>query len=237
MRNRTPIWRLRSAAAMAVTVALAVGLSTAGARAEDEEENVPLDTKILRSFLKDWGLRRGDDPGIQYQERPPLVVPPSRNLPPPQSEGAAVTNNPAWPSDPDVNRRKKEAAAERARLKAGFSAEEQQRALRRDELETPGRKASDGTPVVAGRTAEDSQRLMSPSELGSTNAFSKLFSSFGPSKPEIAPFTGEPPRTSMTAPPTGYQTPSPNQPYGLGPARDKYQVPKPEDHAVGDAQR
>jgi hypothetical protein len=238
MRNWTPISRLRSAAAMAVALALLVGMSSVGARAEDDEENVPIDTKILRRFMKDWGLRRGDEPGIDYRERAPLVVPPSRNLPPPQEEvTGSVANNPAWPTDPDVNRRKKEAAAERARLKAGFSAEEQQRALRRDELDAPGRKASDGTPAAAGRTAEDSQRLLSPEELGSTNVFSKLFSSFGPSKTEIAPFTGEPPRASMTAPPTGYQTPSPNQPYGLGPARDKYAVPKPEDKAVGDAQK
>ena len=30
------------------------------------------------------------------------------------------------------------------------------------------------------------------------------------------PFNSEPPRASMTAPPPGYQTPSPEQPYGLG---------------------
>ena len=31
-----------------------------------------------------------------------------------------------------------------------------------------------------------------------------------------ARFTGEPPRKSLTEPPPGYQTPSPNQPYALG---------------------
>ena len=34
-------------------------------------------------------------------------------------------------------------------------------------------------------------------------------------KEEQAKFTGEPPRTSLTEPPVGYQTPSPAQPYGL----------------------
>jgi hypothetical protein len=64
---------------------------------------VPLDTKLMRQFLKDLGLRR-DGEGIDYRERAPLVVPPSRNLPPPQSE-ASVTANPAWPKDPDVQQR------------------------------------------------------------------------------------------------------------------------------------
>jgi len=31
-------------------------------------------------------------------------------------------------------------------------------------------------------------------------------------------FTGEPKRTDLTAPPPGYQTPSPDQPYGPGKA-------------------
>ena len=31
-----------------------------------------------------------------------------------------------------------------------------------------------------------------------------------------ARFTGEPARASLTDPPPGYQTPSPDQPYGLG---------------------
>ena len=52
-----------------------------------------------------------------------------------------------------------------------------------------------------------------PSELGyKGNLFGTMFGS----KPdETAKFTGEPPRTSLTEPPPGYQTPSPDQPYGL----------------------
>ena len=76
------------------------GGTSAFAQSAAEDEDVPLDTKLMRQFLKDLGLRR-DGEGIEYRERAPLVVPPSRNLPPPQSE-AAVTANPAWPKDPDV---------------------------------------------------------------------------------------------------------------------------------------
>ena len=40
---------------------------------------------------------------------------------------------------------------------------------------------------------------------------------FGGSKTETAPFKGEPTRESLTQPPPGYQTPSPNYAYGTGP--------------------
>jgi hypothetical protein len=39
---------------------------------------------------------------------------------------------------------------------------------------------------------------------------------FGGSKTESAPFTGEPTRDTLTMPPPGYQTPSPNYAYGTG---------------------
>ena len=151
MRNQDSTRQRRGAAAGAVALALALGLSGVGlsavgwsthafAQNADDDENVPLDTKMLRQFLKDLGLRRDgeSDVGIDYRERAPLVVPPSRNLPKPQNE-AAVTNSPAWPTDPDVKRRKEATAAEKARLRGGVSAEEQQRALRPSELDQPGR--------------------------------------------------------------------------------------------------
>jgi hypothetical protein len=57
---------------------------------------------------------------------------------------------------------------------------------------------------------------MSPSELGSKGIFGSLFKKDDGG--ESAKFTGEPPRASLTAPPRGYQTPSPDQPYGVGKA-------------------
>jgi hypothetical protein len=242
MRDRYPTRRRRAVAAVAF--ALAIG-ATGAALAQDaasDEENVPLDTKILRQFMKDWGFRRdGEQVGIDYRERAPLVLPPNRSLPPPQSETTGSIKNPAWPSDPDVNRRKQEAAAEKAKLKGvAISVEEQSRPLRPDELNVR-RGSGDGVEPASSKgpavSVEDSQRALRPDELGAKNPFASLFSSVGSQKVETAPFTGEKPRTSMTEPPTGYQTPSPAQPYGLGPAKAKYNVPKPEDQAVGSAQQ
>src|SRR5260370_4120235 len=220
MRSRNPE-RLRCAAAAAgVAVAVALAWSAGSARAEDanDDENVPLDTKLFRQFMKDLGLSRSGDGLIEYRERAPLVVPPSRELPPPRDE-ADVSKTPAWPKDPDVARRKQDLSAEKARLKGNLSVEEQARALRPDELDKPGageKKSADAKG--AGKSPEDTSRPLMPSDLCTTTdkLLGSIWSSFTPAKPESAPFTGEPPREGMTAPPSGYQPPSPNYHYGSG---------------------
>jgi hypothetical protein len=215
MRNRYSKRQRVAAFAGILAVALAVGFGASTAFAEDDDD-VPLDTKLLRRFIKELGFRSGDE-GVEYRERAPLVVPPGRNLPPPQSE-ASVTRNPAWPKDPDVARRKAETPAEKAKLhnSGGDNVVENARALRPDELKgKPGASSSGAEPVRP--SAEEAARPLNPSQLGGTkNWFSSIASTFGVQRPEAAPFTGEPPRTSMTAPPAGYQTPSPSQAYGVG---------------------
>jgi hypothetical protein len=42
---------------------------------------------------------RDREPDIEYKERPPLVVPPSRDLPPPAATGSPAAKNAAWPAD------------------------------------------------------------------------------------------------------------------------------------------
>ncbi len=221
MRNRHPKRLRRAAAAAAVALVLALAWSAGSARAEDadDDENVPLDSKIFRQFMKDLGLKREGDAMIDFRERAPLVVPPSRDLPPPRDEAEVAAKTQAWPKDPDVNRRKQEAAAVKARLKGNVTVEEQMRALRPDELDKPGageKKSADAKG--AGKSPEDTSRPLMPSDLGTKTEkiFGSVWSSFTPAKPESAPFTGEPPREAMTAPPSGYQTPSPNYPYGVG---------------------
>src|SRR5712691_3691468 len=145
MPDRYPRKPLRARAAVAGTLALALAWSAGSAFAQSaaDEEDVPLDTKLFRQFMKDLGLKRDGD-GIEYRERAPLVVPPSRNLPPPQPEGSAVAANPAWPKDPDLaGRRKQATAAERAKLKASAegSVIDDARPLRPNELDR-GRAAA-----------------------------------------------------------------------------------------------
>ena len=51
-----------------------------------------------------------------------------------------------------------------------------------------------------------------------------LFSGIFSSKTEYTTFTGEPSRGTLTDPPPGYLTPSPDQPYGVGQAPSNYKV-------------
>jgi hypothetical protein len=233
MRDRHPKRLRRAAAVAAVTLALAMAWGAGSARAEDDDENVPLDTKLFRQFMKDIGLQR-DGQGIDYRERAPLVVPPSRELPPPRSEDEVAAKTAAWPKDPDVKRRKQEAAAEKARLKGGVSVEEQMRVLRPDELDKPGAGKKSADAKAPGPSGEDTSRPLMPSDLGTKTEklFGSIWSTFTPAKPESAPFTGEPPREAMTAPPTGYQTPSPNYPYGMG-IQDKRKATTLEERVEG----
>ncbi len=233
MRNRFPKKQRRGAAAVAGTLALALALSWSAGSAfaqNADDEDVPLDTKLIRQFLKDLGLRR-DGESIEYRERAPLVVPPSRNLPAPQSQ-ATVTNDPAWPNDPDVKQRKIDAVKRKQPNKTAAEAMiEEGRPISRAELER-GRVAA-GTASGSSKSPDEDARALKPSELGSKSIFSDMFSSFGGAKEETAPFTGEPPRQNLTAPPTGYQTPSPNQPYGISPKNEKKALTV-EDRAAGE---
>jgi len=101
------------------------------------------------------------------------------------------------------------------------------------ELTASGKIAA-GTSANAGspQNPDDSARAMRPSELGSKSFFSDIFSTFS-DKGETGTFTGEPTRESLTAPPAGYQTPSPAQPYGLAPKQAKGKAATVEDRAAG----
>ena len=204
-------------ASAAFGLVLGTAMLTAPSAAYAGDDDVPLDTKIIRGLMESLGLKR-DGEGINYQERAPLVIPPSSDLPPPEKADAAVANNPAWPKDPDVARRKEEARLERNR-NVSAEREIEQNPLRPDQLTPGGRptrqqaRTDDGYQHPVGGFANP----VKPSELGYTGGLFK--SMFGnKNDEEAARFTGEPPRVSLTDPPPGYQTPSPDQPYGLGKA-------------------
>jgi hypothetical protein len=218
--------RAFSGLALGLTLAVTVLAAPGSARAADDE--TPLDTKIMRGILEGIGLQR-ENRVINYQERPPLVIPPSKSLPPPERSDAVIANNPAWPKDPDVERAKAEAARERTTvIWAGDEAQKQDSVLRGKDL-GPGPSAK-RSASRAGKSesnwSSDDPRLK-PSELGYKGG---LFSSlFGGTETETAKFTGEPPRATLTEPPPGYRTPSPAQPYGVNASEN---APKAIDYAT-----
>jgi hypothetical protein len=127
-----------------------------------------------------------------------------------------IAKNPAWPVDPDVQRRKLEAKQARSvSMNPDETLRNEQRPLTETEM-TPGPKPRAARRVDDGYRPSPygSSGALSPSQLDTKPGFwSKMF---GKEEPEAGRFTGEPPRTALTEPPPGYQTPSPNQPYGVG---------------------
>jgi hypothetical protein len=194
-------------------VALGIGLvMTAGAaRAqEDDEDDKTFEEKIIEGIMAGIGGTNMENRGIDYRERSPLVVPPKLDLPPPAS--SADVKAPNWPKDPDEARRK---AAVAARKKENKDPREASRILTPSELsvgKTAPSSRTSNDPIQPGNSFNNP--ILSPSQLGYSGGFSGLF---GGNKAETAPFKGEPTRESLTQPPSGYQTPSPNYAYGTGP--------------------
>jgi hypothetical protein len=211
-------------------VALGVGLlMTAGiARAQDDEEDdKTFEEKIIENIMAGVGGTNMDNRGIDYRERSPLVVPPKLDLPPPEAAKTEI-KDPNWPKDPDEVRRKKAIAARKKENKDPALAA---RLLTPSELNA-------GRTAAPARTNDDpiqpgvsNNPILSPSQLGFTGSFSSLF---GGNKMETAPFKGEPTRESLTQPPAGYQTPSPNFAYGTGPKESLNKEYNPAAGKYGD---
>jgi len=207
--SRTLTRALRLAViAMGVGLVMTAGAAKAG---DDDEDDKTFEEKIIEGIMKGIGGTNMENRGIEYRERSPLVAPPKLDLPPPASTSTEVTA-PNWPKDPDSTRRK---AAIAARKKENKDPREAARILTPSELAVgktaaPARTGED--PIQPGNSTTNP--ILSPSQLGYNGGFSGLF---GGSKVETAPFKGEPTRETLTQPPPGYQTPSPNFAYGTGP--------------------
>ncbi len=224
--------KFKRAALAGVLGAIIAAGSIGAAMAEDDDE-LP-DVKVLRHILTGLGLKKpGAEEQIDYRERSPLVVPPTRDLPPPETT-SPVGQNPAWPVDSDVKR----AAEARKNKRRPVNWEEDARPLSPSQLAATGttRPAAPSTQQATqtAPSTEDAMKPMKPSELGFSGGFLGLGSLFGQKKQEYAKFEREPPRTELTEPPPGYRTPSPDQPYGLGSAGETSKPAEPVDRAVGD---
>jgi hypothetical protein len=201
---------MRALRLAAIVLGIGLMMSANAARAgDDDEDDSTFEEKIIKQIMTGIGGTNMENTGIEYRERSPLVIPPKNELPPPAS-AAVEAPVPNWPKDPDVQKRK---AAIAARKKDNKDPLEASRVLRPSELAV-------GKTAPAKRSAETNQpgdpganAILSPSQLGYEGGLKGLF---GGSKTETAPFKGEPTRDTLTMPPSGYQTPSPNYAYGTG---------------------
>lgn len=208
MARRTKCAQIALGAAMAVLVLCA---NHSPARAGDDEAD---NESFTDKFMRTLGLKNPGETeyGINYSERSPLVVPPNRDLPKPMSSAGLPAPN--WPKDPDIQRRRAAKSDDKPVIRSGDSVIEDERALRPDELNVRA------TPAVA---QPGTPEQTSPAELGAPKR--NIFSFNWLKKEEYGTFTGEPPRVSLTDPPPGYLTPSPDQPYGIAPEHKVYKPP------------
>jgi hypothetical protein len=232
MRNRMkPVSRAVLGGLLGITLVLGAG---AAAFAGDDEDEDTFEQKIIKNIMKGMGADIDKD-RIDYRERSPLVIPPTRDLPPPQA--ATQINNPDWPKDPDQRKPVKKAKPFVNGSVATRNMESPERtpmispeALRNGAI--PGGQSERVTSPDPNAN-KDPGRNFSPTELGFPG-FGNLFGY----KAEQQPFTGEPARTNLIQPPTGYQTPSPNYPYGVGAPKNNsvQEMPQIKDRAVGGGQ-
>ena len=188
---------MRALRLAAVALGVGVVMTASVARAQDSgDEDKSFQQKLVDGIMKSVHGTNMDSQGIDYRERSPLVVPPKIDLPPPVPASREV-NATNWPKDPDEARRK---AAIARRKKENRDTAEASRPGNIDPAQTAPPGHADETPPSAPNPI-----------LGSISGW------FGGTKTEAAPFNGEPTRESLTQPPPGYQTPSPNFAYGTGP--------------------
>jgi hypothetical protein len=196
-------------------------------QAQDEDDT--FEQKIIKNILGGMGVDVGRA-GIDYRERSPLVIPPTRDLPAPQSGTAA--RNPAWPREPDRrvlvnNKPNTRATPEDPGSTSALTPEELRRGTNPNAARIPD-------PATSGSVAQaEVGRPLRPNELGS-GSFFNWGSLMGTHLNEQAKFTGEPTRGALTQPPPGYQTPSPAQPYGFaGEKGSGWKIPNILDRPVG----
>ncbi|WP_454915502.1 hypothetical protein [Xanthobacter sediminis] len=207
-RSTTAFVALRNRSG-ALALGLVLGTGLAGLAASPAAAQQQFGSNPLDSIMDLFGLKdEQPKPEIDYRERAPLVVPPAKategTLPSPQD--AAHQQNPNWPKDPDVERRRREAAA----ASAPVIRDDPGRPLMPSELNKGRKKVLGIIPTEPAPTGTRSDVLM-PSQLGSNS----WLPNFGGEKEKPLTFDGEPERETLLQPPPGYQTPAPNAPYGV----------------------
>ena len=216
MRSSSKALRL-SAAVLGIGLLMVV----AARAGDDDDDDKTFEEKIIEGVMKGIGATNMDNSDIDYRERSPLVVPPKIDLPPPTSASTekAVPN---WPKDPDEARRRAEIAKRKKDKKdtrdATQMSRDASRPLMPSELNAAGQKpttsAQDARNSDSLKPGEPNSNPLMPSDLGYSGGLMGMFKG---NTTEATQFKQEPPRESLTQPPPGYQTPSPNFMYGTGP--------------------
>jgi hypothetical protein len=210
--GRSSQWNLRRLAQAGIA---GCALALVGAPAQ-AQENTP-ESKILDSIMGAIGLSRTTST-IDYHERSPLVLPRDNTLPPPRS---GAVNDPSWPVDPEIKQA-------RAAAQPVYDGRTSSQRMDDDSRPLPASELNKGRTTKRQNNPRGDESGMLPSSWSELGYKGGLFGGiFGNKEDAAAKFTGEPARASLTAPPPGYQTPSPNQPYAVG--KDKY-TPKAYDY-------
>lgn len=188
----TDLYRIVCGAAFIAVLAL----GTPAARAQTFEG------EGLGGILKGFGLADDDDEekaAIDFRERAPLVVPPSRQLPSPGTTGSIGSAPANFPHDAD----KKDPAIARAR-KQWDEQIQSGRLLTGDEMKgdtlPPGSKRGYSKPAPADR---ERGTLLGANEMKNVHQITE----------EERWDKGEPRRTRLSDPPVGYRAPAASAPY------------------------
>ncbi len=214
VRSSSKALRL-SAVALGVGLLMAAGAARAG---DDDEDDKTFEEKVIEGIMKGMGATNMDNSSIDYRERSPLVVPPKLDLPPPAS-ATAEKAAPNWPKDPDEARRKAAIAARKKEKNdhrdATTASLDASRVLSPNELNAAKQKPTNTSNSDSLKPGDPGGTPLMPTDLGYNGSVMGLFK--GGNKVEATEFKQEPTRDSLTQPPPGYQTPSPNYLYGTGP--------------------
>src|SRR5277367_4115560 len=160
---------LSARTALGVALAATMVCLTTVARAQDGGG-----PSVINSIMNALGFKSANDTyaGIDYNERSPLVVPPTRDLPPPEASTAPPAPN--WPKDQDMIRHAKAKAEEKKVAPHPDYVADSSRPLRPNELDPAGAPRVN-TPIDSSASANT---LMSdPYDHGvKKSLFSGLFS-------------------------------------------------------------
>ena len=135
--------KLRHVALGGAVAALVLCGNYSAARAGDDDVQ---NQSFTDKFLNTLGVHNPFDTQyeINYSERSPLVVPPTRDLPPPVSDNAKPA--PDWPVDPEITKRAQAKKDEKVTPRAYDSVMEDERPLSPAELGVGHPVAAPGTP-------------------------------------------------------------------------------------------